>query len=78
MLQLLKAVEHMHKYGFFHRDIKPENILIKVTWLIYDLWKTLVYAESNRFSLGQFTQTGRFRFSQKDQHKASVHRVHFD
>jgi serine/threonine protein kinase len=31
MIQLLKATEHMHKYGYFHRDIKPENILVKVS-----------------------------------------------
>lgn len=29
MYQLVKALYHMHKHGFFHRDIKPENILIK-------------------------------------------------
>lgn len=28
--QMLRAIEHMHKFGYFHRDIKPENILIKV------------------------------------------------
>ncbi|RNA02358.1 MAPK MAK MRK overlapping kinase-like, partial [Brachionus plicatilis] len=27
--QILRAIEHMHKFGYFHRDIKPENILIK-------------------------------------------------
>ena len=28
MLQLIGAVEHMHKKGLYHRDIKPENIFI--------------------------------------------------
>ncbi|CAF0918078.1 unnamed protein product [Brachionus calyciflorus] len=27
--QMLRAIEHMHKFGYFHRDIKPENILVK-------------------------------------------------
>ncbi|XP_015127733.1 MAPK/MAK/MRK overlapping kinase [Diachasma alloeum] len=27
--QLLKGLDHLHKYGIFHRDIKPENILVK-------------------------------------------------
>lgn len=28
MLQLVSAVEHMHKCGVYHRDIKPENIFL--------------------------------------------------
>ena len=28
MWQILRGIEHMHKYGFFHRDLKPENLLI--------------------------------------------------
>lgn len=28
MLQLIGAVEHMHKKGLYHRDIKPENIFL--------------------------------------------------
>lgn len=28
MLQLVKAVEHMHAKGVYHRDIKPENIFL--------------------------------------------------
>lgn len=28
MLQLVSAVEHMHKRGVYHRDIKPENIFL--------------------------------------------------
>jgi len=26
--QLLSALAHMHRHGFFHRDIKPENLLL--------------------------------------------------
>jgi serine/threonine protein kinase len=26
--QILNALGHMHKHGYFHRDIKPENILV--------------------------------------------------
>lgn len=28
MLQLVSAVEHMHRHGVYHRDIKPENIFL--------------------------------------------------
>jgi serine/threonine protein kinase len=28
MLQLIGAVDHMHKNGLYHRDIKPENIFL--------------------------------------------------
>ena len=28
MLQLVKAVAHMHSNGFFHRDLKPENMIL--------------------------------------------------
>ena len=28
MLQLVRAVEHMHSKGLYHRDIKPENIFL--------------------------------------------------
>lgn len=28
ILQLIDAVEHMHKHGIYHRDIKPENIFL--------------------------------------------------
>ena len=28
MLQILKAVEYMHKSGYFHKDLKPENQLV--------------------------------------------------
>jgi serine/threonine protein kinase len=28
MLQLLKAVDSLHKMGIIHRDLKPENVLI--------------------------------------------------
>lgn len=28
MLQLIEAVGHMHKVGFFHRDLKPENMIL--------------------------------------------------
>lgn len=28
MYQIVKGIEHMHKYGFFHRDLKPENIMV--------------------------------------------------
>ena len=28
VLQLINAVEHMHKHGLYHRDIKPENIFL--------------------------------------------------
>ena len=28
MIQILKAVQYMHKSGYFHRDLKPENVLV--------------------------------------------------
>mmetsp|Transcript_24712 Transcript_24712/g.28402 ORF Transcript_24712/g.28402 Transcript_24712/m.28402 type:complete len:141 (+) Transcript_24712:40-462(+) len=28
MMQLLKAVGHMHQMGYFHRDLKPENLIL--------------------------------------------------
>ena len=28
MFQLLRAIEHTHKYSIFHRDIKPGNVMI--------------------------------------------------
>jgi len=26
--ELLSALQHLHRHGFFHRDIKPENLLV--------------------------------------------------
>ncbi|KAM6494724.1 Protein kinase-like domain containing protein [Amanita muscaria] len=31
VLQMLSALEHIHKHGFVHRDIKPENVLSSLT-----------------------------------------------
>jgi len=31
VLQMLSALEHIHKHGFVHRDIKPENVLSSPT-----------------------------------------------
>lgn len=28
LAQLMNAIRHIHKLGFFHRDVKPENILL--------------------------------------------------
>lgn len=28
ILNLLKAISHMHSLGIIHRDIKPENIIV--------------------------------------------------
>jgi mitogen-activated protein kinase-activated protein kinase 2 len=29
MLQICKAVSHLHSMGIAHRDLKPENLLLK-------------------------------------------------
>ncbi len=29
MMQLMKAVEHLHKNGVVHNDLKPENVVLK-------------------------------------------------
>ncbi|KAF8344439.1 putative casein kinase-1 hhp1 [Amanita rubescens] len=31
VLQMLSALDHIHKHGFVHRDIKPENVLSSLT-----------------------------------------------
>lgn len=49
-IQLLNAIEHVHKAGYVHRDIKPENILVDDDWHIYltDFgFATELYDENN-------------------------------
>lgn len=35
LAQLLNAIRHIHKHGYFHRDVKPENILVSATSQYY-------------------------------------------
>merc|ERR1719188_1079477 len=29
MFQVMQAMHHVHRNGYFHRDMKPENILVR-------------------------------------------------
>lgn len=54
--QMLRAIEHMHKFGYFHRDIKPENILIKV----FENFFKIFYLKKNCFEKGDLLKLADF------------------
>lgn len=49
-LQLVSALEHLHRLGIVHRDLKPENILLNeiMDILITDFGSAQIYVEDNK------------------------------
>lgn len=52
-LQLVSALEHLHRLGIVHRDLKPENILLndQMDILITDFGSAQIYTENAKGSL---------------------------
>jgi serine/threonine protein kinase len=48
-IQLLNAVEYLHRLGIVHRDLKPENILLDVDYNV----KLTDFGLSNFSDLGE-------------------------
>lgn len=51
-LQLVTALEHLHRLGIVHRDLKPENILLndQMDILITDFGSAQIYKENDKNS----------------------------
>ena len=51
-LQLVTALEHLHRLGIVHRDLKPENILLdeQMNILITDFGSAQIYEERDKAS----------------------------
>ena len=52
-IQLMNAVEYLHRLGICHRDLKPQNILLDVDYNI----KLVDFGLSNVFQNGQYLRT---------------------
>lgn len=49
-IQLINALEHLHKLGIVHRDLKPENILLNehMRILVSDFGSAQIYSEDDK------------------------------